>query len=136
MSSSFEPETTEQRSLGTLFTEMTSELSTLFRQEVSLAKAEVRQEASKAGQAAGLLAGAAIAGLVGLLILTMALAFAIGDLLENTWLGFLIIGIILAIAAAVLAQSGRKRLQTVNPTPERTIETLKEDMQTIKERRP
>lgn len=135
MSSSFEPEA-PQRSLSELFTEMTSEVSTLFQQEVALAKAELREEAGKAGQAAGMLAGAAIAGLVGLLILTMALAFAIGDVLENTWLGFLIVGVLLAIAAAVLAQSGRKRLQTINPKPERTLETLKEDMQTIKERRP
>lgn len=135
MSSSFEPEGS-QRSLSELFTEMTSEVSTLFQQEVALAKAELREEAGKAGQAAGMLAGAAIAGLVGLLILTMALAFAIGDALENTWLGFLIVGVLLAIAAAVLAQAGRKRLQTINPKPERTLETLKEDMQTIKERRP
>jgi MFS family permease len=138
MSSSFEPEAAEasERSLAELFSAMTSELSTLFQQQVALAKAEVKEEASKAGQAVSLLAVAGILGLVGALMLTMALAFAIGDLLENTWLGFLIVGAVLAIVAFVLLQSGRKRLQTVNPTPERSIETLKEDMQTIKERRP
>lgn len=136
MSSSFEPEA-PQRPLSELFTTMTTELSTLFRQEVELAKVEVKQEASKAGQAVGMLAAAAIAALIGVLLLAMALSFGLADLFDiSTFWGFLIVGLLIAVVAAVLAKSGQKRLQTVNPKPEQTIESLQQDAQTIKERRP
>lgn len=133
-SSAFEPEAA-QRSLSGLFTTMTTELSTLFRQEVQLAKAEVRQEASKAGQAVGMLAGGAIAALIAALILAMAAAFGLAEIMPTGW-AFVIVGVLIAIVAAVLFMSGRKRLQAVSPRPDQTIETLKEDVTTIRERKP
>lgn len=134
MSSSFEPEA-PQRPLSELLTSMTTELTTLFRQEVELAKVEVRQEASKAGQAVGMLAGAAIAALIGILLIAMAAAFGLSELIPTGW-AFLIVGLLIAAVAGALAAAGRKRLQTINPMPDQTIETLKQDAQTIKERRP
>ncbi len=124
------------RSLGELFSDMTNQLSTLFRQEVQLATAEIRQEASKAGQAAGMLAAAGVFALGGLALLAFSLAYLLAELLDSFSLGFLIVGIVLAAVGGLLFVSGRKRLQTVNPKPEQTMETLKEDAQTIKERRP
>jgi Putative Actinobacterial Holin-X, holin superfamily III len=134
MSSSFEPEA-PQRPLSELFGSMTTELTTLFRQEVQLAKAEVRQEASKAGQAVAMLAGGAIAALIAALILAMAAGFGLAEIMPTGW-AFAIIGVLIAIVAAVLVASGRKRLQAVSPRPDQTIETLKEDAATIRERRP
>jgi uncharacterized membrane protein YqjE len=129
------PEPTRERSLGELVTSLSGELSTLFRQEVALAKAELRGEAAKAGQAAGMLGAAAVFGLVALLILVTAAALGLAAILDNDWLAFLIVGVVLLIVAAVLALSGRKRFQAVGP-PQQTIDTLREDAQTIKERRP
>jgi acyl-coenzyme A thioesterase PaaI-like protein len=134
VSSAPEPQA-EQRPLTELFSTMTTELSTLFRQEVQLARAEVRQEASKAGQAVGILAGGAIAALIAVLILAMAAGFGLAEIMPTGW-AFAIVGVVIAIVAAVLVASGRKRLQSVSPKPDQTIETLKEDAQTIRERRP
>lgn len=133
-SSAFEPEA-PQRPLSELFTTMTTELSTLFRQEVDLAKAEVRQEAGKAGQAVGMLAAGGIAALIAVLILAMAAGFGLAEIMPTGW-AFALVGVVIAIVAAVLFASGKKRLSAVNPRPDQTIETLKEDMSTIRERKP
>ena len=135
-SSSFDYESqTSGRSLSELFTEMTSDLSTLFRQELDLAKAELRQEASKAGQAAAMIAAAAIFGLLTLILVAFAAAWGLAEVMPAGW-AFLVVGVVVGIVAAVLGAMGRKRLQQVQPRPDMTIETLKEDAQTIKERRP
>lgn len=124
------------RSLGELFSDMSSQLTTLFRQEVQLAQAEIRQEVSKAGQAAGMLAGAAVFAMGGLALLAFSLAYLLAELLDSFSLGFLIVGLVLAAVGGLLFVNGRKQLATVNPKPEQTLETLAEDAQTIKERRP
>jgi len=124
------------RSLGDLFSDMTSQLSTLFRQELQLAQAEIKQEVAKAGQAAGMLAGAAIFALGMLTLLAFSLAYLVSEWTDSTPLGFFIVAVVLGIVAAVLANIGQKRLKQVNPKPVQTIETLQEDAQTIKERRP
>lgn len=128
------PSPSGERPLSELFTTLSGELSTLFRQEVALAKAELRGEAAKAGQAAGMLGAAALLGLVALLMVVTALALLLALALPD-WVAFLLVGIVLVAIAAVLALGARKRLQSLQP-PQRTIETLREDAQTIKERRP
>ena len=128
--------TGNDRSLGELFSDMTSQLSTLFRKEVELARAEVRQELSRAGQAAGMLAAAAVFGLGALALLGFSLAFLLSQAFDSESLGFFVTGLLLAIIGAVLFQVGRGRLKEIDPKPNQTIETLKEDAQTIRERRP
>jgi nitrate/nitrite transporter NarK len=107
------------------------DLSTLMRQELELAKAEVKQEATKSGKAVGMLAGAGVAGHFVLLFLSLALAWAIGNAIGYGW-AFLVVAVLWAIVGAVLYGRGRKQLREVNPKPERTIETLKEDVQWAK----
>jgi MFS family permease len=129
-----EPKAGEQ-SLGQLFGEMTSEVSNLVRKELELAKVEIKDEMAQAGKAAGALGAGAFAGYMAALLLSLAAAWALSDALEAPWAGFLIIGVLFAIVAAVLIQSGRKKLQEVNLVPEETVTTLKEDMQWVKEQK-
>ncbi|MDT7786801.1 MAG: hypothetical protein QOF58_5220 [Pseudonocardiales bacterium] len=118
-------------SLGDLVSELTGDLSKLMRQELELAKAEIRQEAVKAGKATGMLAAAGFAGYLTTVLLSLALVFALGAVMPLGWAA-LIVAALWGIAGAVLYTSGRARLRTVNPKPERTVETLKEDAEWAK----
>lgn len=122
------------RSLSELLGQLSDDLSALFRQEVELAKEEIKVEgrkASRAGAAFG--AAAAVALLTGVaLVMTLGLVL---DTFLPTWLAFLIVTVALGAVTAVLAQRGRTEVRTLEPTPEQTIETLKEDAQWLSERR-
>jgi F0F1-type ATP synthase assembly protein I len=123
-----------EKSLGQLFSELTSDLSTLMRKEVELAKVETKEEVSRAGKAGGMLGGGAFAGYFALLFLSFALAWLLDEWM-HTALAFLIVGLVYAVVAAVLVVRGRARLQSVNPVPHQTVETLKEDVQWAKAQR-
>jgi uncharacterized membrane protein YqjE len=125
---------TSQRSLSDLLSQMTDQVTSLFRQEVELAKVEVRQEASRAGRAGAKLAAGGVVGLVALLMFAMAAAWGLAEVVA-TGFAFLIVALVFAVVAGLLIAVGRGQLQTVNPRPEHTIETLKEDKQWLKDRR-
>jgi uncharacterized membrane protein YqjE len=116
----------DDRSLGQIVSDVTQDLSALVKQEMELARTELKQEAAKAGKGAGLLGGAGVAGHLVLIFASLALTF----LLDN-WmpleLAFLITAIIWGIVAAVLAVNGRKALRESNPQLPQTQQTLKED---------
>ncbi|MEU7479832.1 phage holin family protein [Lentzea sp. NPDC042327] len=131
MSSPEYPQARTEESLGDLVSELTGDLSKLMRQELELAKAELRQEASKAGKAGGMLAAAGFAGYLTTVLLSFALVFALGAVMPLGWAA-LIVAVLWGIAGAVLYTSGRAKLRTVNPKPERTVETLKEDAEWAK----
>jgi len=113
----------DRESIGELLSDITTDLSTLLRQEVELAKAEVKQSASRAGKGAGMLAGAGVAGHFVLLFVSVAAWWGIGDSIGHGW-SALIIALIWAVIAAVLSMLGRDRLKTVQGVP-RTTETVK-----------
>ncbi|MGY5885990.1 phage holin family protein [Modestobacter lacusdianchii] len=134
----------EGTSVGTLIGEVTRDLSTLMRQEVELAKAELRAEANKAtaevkeqastaGKGAGMLGGAGFAGYMVALFLSLALMWALASAIPTGWAA-LIVAVVWGIVAAVLYASGRKalkqvdfsKLKQVNPKPEQTVETLQQ----------
>lgn len=123
-----------EASLGDLFGRMTTDLSTLVRKELELAKVEMKEEATKAGKAAAPLGGAAVAGLMALILLSFALAWGLAEIMPEGF-AFLIVGALYAIAALVLFTTGRKKMQQVNPVPEQTVETLKEDAQWLRDQR-
>ncbi|MEW2045118.1 phage holin family protein [Streptomyces sp. NPDC005476] len=118
----------EDRSLGELLSVVTSDVQTLFRQEVELAKTEVRQEATKAGKAAGMYGGAGFAGYMVLLFLSLAAVLGLANVIDGGWAA-LIVAAVWAVVAAVLYQRGRTRMRTVEPKPEQTLETMKENAQ-------
>jgi Flp pilus assembly protein TadB len=116
--------------LGDLLAEVSRDLSTLIRQEVELAKAEVSDSAKKAGKGAGLLGGAAVAGYFALLFLSICIWWALGYLIGNAW-SALIIAVIYGVVALVLALRGRTQLKTVQGMPQ-TAATVKEIPPTLK----
>jgi F0F1-type ATP synthase assembly protein I len=118
------------RSLGELFTEMTNEVSTLFRQEVQLAKTEATEEAKRAARGVGMFAGAGLGAWMALLFLSLALAWLLDQAL-NTALSFLIVGLLWAVVAAVLALRGKQQIKSVEPLPT-TVQTIKEDVEWAK----
>ena len=120
-----------QQGIGEIISEITGDLSRLFRQEVDLAKAEMRQEAKKAGKGAGMLVGAGIAALLVLILLSFALVYALDAIMPQGWAAF-IVAVLWAIIGAVLFSMGRKQMKTVDPVPRQTAETLKEDAQWLR----
>lgn len=118
---------------GQLASEVAKDMSTLVRQEIALAKAELQQEAKTAGVAAGAFGGAGFAGYFVLVFLSLALMYALDSFLDIGWAA-LIVAVLWGIVAGVLALIGRRKLKNFNPKPERTIETVKEDVQWAKTR--
>jgi Flp pilus assembly protein TadB len=120
-----EPET-DDRSLGDLVGELTRDLGQLMRQEVQLAKTELKEEASKAGHAAGRLTAAAVLGHLCALLAALAVAWAIGEAIP-VWAGLAIVAAVLGVVAFVLYSRGRTEMQQIQPLPQQTFETLEED---------
>jgi len=114
--------------VGELVARVTADMRKLLSQEVELAKAEVRAEASKAGKAAGMFGGAAFAGYMVVVFLTLAAVFGLANLMDPGWAALIVTAIWAAIGGA-LFMMGRSRMRAVQPKPERTIDTLKEDAQ-------
>lgn len=110
-------------SVGQLIGEVTKDLSTLMRQELELAKVEMKAEAKKAGQGAGMLGAAGFAGYMVALFLSLALMWALASAMPTGWAG-LIVAVLWGIVGAVAFVMGRKKFQQVNPKPERTVDTL------------
>jgi hypothetical protein len=122
------------RPLSELVGDVTRDLSTLVRQEIDLAKAEIRQEAVKGGKAAGMLGGAGFAAFLFLLFGSLAVMWGLGAVMPLGWAA-LIVAAVWAIVGAVLFALGRSRLRSVDPTPHRTVETVKEDIRWAKTRK-
>ncbi|MEW2586934.1 phage holin family protein [Streptomyces virginiae] len=113
-------------SLGDLIGEIGQDLSQLVRDEIELAKAEIKQESTKAGKAVGMLGGAGYAGHAVLLFGSLTVVFALANVMDPAWAA-LIVTALWAVVGGVLYAMGRKRLRTVNLKPEQTVATLKED---------
>lgn len=120
------PQARDERSLGEIVGDLSQDLTTLVKQELELARTELKAEAAKAGKGAGLLGGAGVAGLITLLLASFALSY----LLDN-WmpveLAFLITTLLWALVAGVLGLRGRSAIQQINPQLPETQQTLKED---------
>lgn len=111
-------------SVGQLLGEISGDISTLMRQEVELAKTEIRQSATDASKGAGMLGGAAVSAHMVLLFLSVALWWGLGDAIGRGW-SALVVALIWGIAAAVLAKVGRNQLKAVSGIPQ-TTETAKQ----------
>ena len=122
-----DPTPSEQKaantSLGELLGEVTSDLSTLMRQELELAKAELRQSATRAGKGAGMLGGAAYAALMAIFFLSVALWWALAYLVGFGW-SAVIVAVLWGVIGLVLYLSGRSQLKKAQGAPQ-TVDTLK-----------
>jgi hypothetical protein len=123
------PQVNESKpSVGELVHEVADDVLKLMRQEMQLAKLEVKDDVTQAAKAGGMLGGAGIAAHLFLIFLTFTVMFALSEVMDIVWAA-LIVSAIWGIAAYVLYLTGRRRMSTVNFTPEQTIQTLKEDVQ-------
>ena len=113
------------RSVGELLGDITADLSTLMRQEMDLAKAELRETADHAKAGGAMFGGAAVSGQLALLFLSLALWWALGDLIGLGW-SALVVGLLWAVVAGALAAAGRARLRQMTPVAPRTIDTTKD----------
>ena len=120
-----------ERTLGQLVADATQDISTIVRSEIALAKAEVTAEAKIAGKGAGMLAGAAFVGLLGLIFLFHTLANVL-DVWLPLWAGYLITTVLLFLIAAILGLVGKNSMSKVKPKPERTIRNAQETIEAIK----
>ena len=123
---------TEERSLSELLSDVTTEIATLFRKEVELAKAETSEQVSRAAKAGGMLGAAAVIGFLDLILFSFALAWALSEVVPEG-VAFAIVAVLFAVVAGVLAMAGKKRLAAVNPVPNQTVQTLKDDVQVAKD---
>lgn len=121
-------------SLSELMGRLGEDVSGLVTTQLEIAKAELKQEAADSAKAAGVLGGGALAGYFAVLLLSFALAWGIGDAVEHAWVGFLVVGLIWAAIAAVLAATGRKKMQEVKG-PEVTAAEIKADQRLAKDLR-
>jgi uncharacterized membrane protein YqjE len=120
------------RPIGELLKELANETTTLVRQELDLAKAEMREKAGKAGPGLGMWGAAGVMGLLALGSLTAFLILALDGAMPN-WLAALIVGLVYSAIAGVLYARGKHRVEEAgSPVPEKTIETVKEDVQWAK----
>ena len=117
-------------SLGDLLGEVTRDVSTLMRQEIELAKAELTQSAKQAGKGAGLMGGAGYAGAMTLLFLSIALWWGLGYLIGNAW-SAIVVAVIWGIVALILYSMGKKEMKTVRGAPD-TVDSLKRVPETLK----
>jgi hypothetical protein len=113
-----------RESIGGLLGEITRDMSTLVRQEVQLAKAELRQDAKQAGQSAGMFGGAGLSGYMVVLFLSFALWWGLSNVMDQGWAA-LIVAAIWAVIGAALFVVGRTKMRQVRGLP-RTAETARE----------
>ena len=131
------PGSADDRSLGDLLGELANETTTLVKQEVALAKKEIREEVREAGRNLGYTAAGGALAYVGLIAVVIGLGWLLGELLGDAeWLGLLLVGLAVAAAGYVLLQKGLAKLKAMDPTPDRTIKTLKEDKEWLKNETP
>ena len=122
----------EDRSLSELLSDVTGEIATLFRKEVELARAETSEQVSRAAKAGAMLGAAAVVGFLTLILLAFAAAWGLSEVVPEG-VAFLVVGLVFGLVAAVLASAGKKKIASIRPVPDQTVQTLKDDVQVAKD---
>jgi uncharacterized membrane protein YqjE len=123
-----------ERPTGDLLKELSDQTTTLVKQEIELAKAELEEKGKKAGLGAGMFGGAGLFGVFALAALTTCIIAVLESPL-SLWLAALVVAVVYAAIAGVLALQGRNKVkEAVPPVPEQTTESVKEDVQWAKTR--
>ena len=121
------------RPTGELLKELSDQTTTLAKQEVELAKAELAEKGKQAGKGAGMFGGAGLFGVTAFLALTACVIALLATALDHVWLAALIVAVVYAAVAGVLAITGKQKVQeAAPPVPEQAKESVKEDVQWAK----
>jgi uncharacterized membrane protein YqjE len=125
----------DDRSVAELIRQFSEQTSHLIRDEMKLAQAEMSQKAKHAGTGIGLFGGAGLLAFfgVGALVTAAIAALALTDL--EVWAAALIVAAVLFVLAGIVAMVGRSETKQASPTPERTVENVKRDVEELKESR-
>ncbi|MBA3892367.1 MAG: phage holin family protein [Gemmatimonadales bacterium] len=127
----------QDRSVGELFGQLTQDLSLLLRQETQLAKSEIQEKISRASRDVISLAAGGVVALIGVFALTAAVILLLVDPVGlEPWLAALLVGLLLAGGGYMMLRGGLRELKQMDPAPRRAVESIKEDIQMVKERRP
>ena len=122
------------RSVGDLVQQLSQQTATLVRKEMRLAQAELQEKGKRAGIGAGMFGGAGLVALYGVGAVLAAVIMLVATALEP-WVSALIVGVVLLVAAGLLALLGRRQVeQATPPKPERAIESVQRDVEHVKER--
>jgi hypothetical protein len=124
---------TDDRSLKDLLADLTESITTLFRQEIQLARAETSEKITQVGVAIGAIAAGAMLALAALIVLLQALVIGITEAGVPAGWAALIVGLVVAVIAYVLIHKGTNDLKASNLAPDRTMSSLKRDAQVVKE---
>jgi uncharacterized membrane protein YqjE len=116
-------------SLGELFKQLAQDSAALVRQEMALAKAEMRDNLRSYTKDVAMVVVGGLLALLGALVLIAFLVVALGDALDNYWLGALIVGVLFVAVGGFLAKKNLNNLKHDDLKPEQTLQTLKEDKQ-------
>ena len=123
---------TEDRSFSDVFQDILHNVQDIVRSEVRLAKTEIREEVGEAKSAAVMLGGGALTSIFALLFFLLTLVYALA-LVMPSWTAALVVGAALAVIATLMLITGRRRFKQIHPTPERTVETIKENVEWAKQ---
>lgn len=115
-------------SLGELMSRLGEDISGLVTTQLEIAKVEIKQEVGQTAKAAGMFGGGAFAAYLAILMLSFAAAWGLNEAFDSAWVGFLMVGIIWGIIAAILASVGKQRMAEVS-SPEATAAELRADKQ-------
>lgn len=122
----------DQRSIGQMVSDVTTDLSSIVHNEIALAKIEIKSDVTRGGKGAVLLAVAAVAALYGLGFLLSAAASGIHALGLPSWLSILIVAVVLFIVAGIVAMVGIKNLKRVKGKPVKTIDNAQKTIAAVK----
>jgi len=121
-----------ERSLADVLQDIMRDVQEIVRSEVRLAKTELREEAAKAKTAAGLLGAAAITAVFAVFFVLLAVVYALMLVMAN-WAAALFVGVGLAVLATVVAMAGVNRFKHVQATPARVVDSMKENVEWVKQ---
>jgi uncharacterized membrane protein YqjE len=125
-------ETSRQPSTAELVSQLSEQVTTLVRDELALARAEMTEKGKRAGKGAGLLGGGGVLALYGLGALFVTIGAALAEVMP-AWLAALIVTVVLFVAAGVAALLGKKQVQqAVPPKPTQAVDSTKRDVDTVK----
>ena len=124
---------TDERSLKELIGDLSGSVSTLFRKEIQLARAETSEKITQSMVAMGAIAGGAILALAALIVLLQALVIALSELGVPPGWASLIVGVIVAAIAYFMIHKGTNDLKASSLAPDRTMDSLRRDAQLAKE---
>jgi uncharacterized membrane protein YqjE len=122
----------ESASFAELVQNIVADVQGLIRSEIRLAKTELKENVSTTGRASSLLVGGLVFGFYAVGFLLLTVVYALATAMPN-WLAALIVGVVVAIVAGILAMVGYQRIKQVNLKPEQTVDSVKEDVEWVKQ---